>query len=281
MKFPIKLKQPLQLFAVGACLTLCFVRPGQGALAGNLPDLDPEIIANSWEEQDSKFASVTLNGREIIKIKESDRIPNAEEYAEELAAKLDDLVKNNNFDPEKLIPSKDGDLATIKLEGSTVIRFPAAEELVGTDKVASSTPLEHSFRVVNAIRNALGVTLIPQSFLKLSELAIHDASALSRAAGMHFSGAASWYGGKFNGRKTSDGTIFDEKNLTAAHRSLPFGTRLLVMNRKTGDSCVVKVNDRGPFVDGRVIDLSKAAAKQLNMIGSGVATVDCLVLDGQ
>lgn len=282
MKFPIKLNKTLQLLAVGACLTFCFVRPGQSALAGNLPDLDPEIIANSWEEQDDKFASVTLNGREIIKIKESDRIPNAEEYAEELAAKLDELVKDNKFDPEKLTPSKDGELATIKLDGSTVIRFPAAEELVGNNQVvAKASPLEHSFRIVNAIRNALGVTLIPQSFLKLSELAIHDASAITRAAGMHFSGAASWYGGKFNGRKTSDGTVFDEKNLTAAHRSLPFGTRLLVMNRKTGDSCVVKVNDRGPFVDGRVIDLSKAAAKQLNMIGSGVATVDCLVLDGQ
>jgi rare lipoprotein A len=280
VKFPIKLNKTIQLLALGAVLCFCFIRPHQAALAGNLPELAPEIIANSWEENDDKFASVTLNGREIIKIKESERIPNAEEYAEELAARLDDLVKDNKFDPEKLVPSKDGDIATIRVGSATVIKFPPAEDLIGTDNPPQATPLEHSFRVVNAIRNALGATLIPQSFLKLSEMALHDASALTKAAG-HFSGAASWYGGKFNGRKTSDGTVFDEKHLTAAHRSLPFGTKLLVMNRKTGDSCVVKVNDRGPFVDGRVIDLSKAAAKQLNMIGSGVATVDCLVLDGQ
>lgn len=245
-----------------------------------MPDLAPEIIANSWQEADEKYASVTLNGREIVKIKESDHIPNAEEYAEEFAAKLDEVLKDNKFDPEKLVPAKDGEIATIKLDGSTVIKFPAAADLIAVDKPPKATPLEHSWRIVNAIRTALGVTLLPQSFLKLSEFAIRDASLLTKAAG-HFSGAASWYGGKFNGRKTSDGTIFDEKNLTAAHRSLPFGTRLLVMNRKTGDSCVVKVNDRGPFIDGRVIDLSKAAARQLNMIGSGVATVDCLVLDGQ
>lgn len=280
MKFPIKLNRTLQLLAVGSCLCFLFVRPNEAARAANLPDLAPEIIANSWEESDEKYASVTLNGREIVKIKESDHIPNAEEYAEEFAAKLDEVLKDNKFDPEKLVPAKDGEIATIKLDGSTVIKFPAAADLIGVDKPPKATALEHSWRIVNAIRTALGVTLLPQSFLKLSEFAIRDASLLTKAAG-HFSGAASWYGGKFNGRKTSDGTIFDEKNLTAAHRSLPFGTRLLVMNRKTGDSCVVKVNDRGPFIDGRVIDLSKAAARQLNMIGSGVATVDCLVLDGQ
>jgi len=93
-----------------------------------------------------------------------------------------------------------------------------------------------------------------------------------------FSGNASWYGPHFHGRKCSDGTIFDQEGMTAAHRSLPFGTKLLVMNRRTGASCVVKVNDRGPFIGGRVIDLSKGAARQLNMLGSGVAMVDCIVL---
>jgi rare lipoprotein A len=69
--------------------------------------------------------------------------------------------------------------------------------------------------------------------------------------------------------------------MTAAHRSLPFGTKLLVMNRKTGSSCVVEINDRGPFVGDRVIDLSRGAARQLNMISSGVALVDCLVLGSE
>lgn len=59
---------------------------------------------------------------------------------------------------------------------------------------------------------------------------------------------------------------------------MPFGTKVLVKNRKTGDTCVVEVNDRGPFIDGRVIDVSKAAAKQLNMVSAGIASVECTVL---
>jgi rare lipoprotein A len=278
MNISNQVKRTVQLLGAGILICFCFARPTQTALASSgLPDLDPEIIANSWQEEDGSYASVTVNGREIIKFRESATNPNAGERAEEIAARLDELVKDNKFDPERLFPAKEGELATIKLDGATVMRFPVAD-LVVEEQSQTPTALEHSWRVVNTIRTALGVTLLPQSFLKLSEFALHDAASLAKAAG-HFSGAASWYGGKFNGRKCSDGTVYDDQLMTAAHRSLPFGTKLLVLNRKTGDSCVVKVNDRGPFVDGRVIDLSKAAAKKLNMIGSGVATVDCLVLD--
>ena len=80
------------------------------------------------------------------------------------------------------------------------------------------------------------------------------------------------------GTKVPMAQFLIKNGMTAAHRSLPFGTKLLVMNRRTGDSCVVKVNDRGPFIGGRVIDLSKGAARQLNMLGSGIAMVDCIVL---
>jgi rare lipoprotein A len=106
---------------------------------------------------------------------------------------------------------------------------------------------------------------------------IGDRNALA-AAGAAFSGQASWYGPKFHGRKCSDGSRFDMEKMTAAHRSLPFGTKLLVMNRATGASCVVSVNDRGPFIGNRVLDLSKGAARKLNMLGSGVAMVDCLII---
>lgn len=241
-----------------------------------LPDIDPEIIANSWQEQDDTFASVTLNGKEILKFKESANCPNAGQKAEEIAAKLNELLLDDKFDAERLFPSRAGDLAALKVDGETVLKL-SATDIVDSDQSEPSSALTMSWRMVNTIRNALGATQLPQSFLKFSELALHDIRGLGQAAG-HFSGAASWYGGYFNGRKTADGTIYDERNMTAAHRSLPLGTKLLVMNRRTGDSCVVKVNDRGPYIDGRIIDLSKAAARQLNMVGCGVATVDCLVL---
>ena len=82
-------------------------------------------------------------------------------------------------------------------------------------------------------------------------------------------GLASWYGGKFQGRLTSSGEVFDTNLLTAAHKTLPFGTLVKVTNLANGRSAVVKINDRGPFVEGRIIDLSRAAAEQIDMVGTG------------
>jgi rare lipoprotein A len=91
-------------------------------------------------------------------------------------------------------------------------------------------------------------------------------------------GVASWYGGKFHGRLTSNGEVFDTNELTAAHKSLPFGTMVKVMNLDNGRWVVVRINDRGPFVEGRVIDLSRAAADALCMLSSGVARVSLEII---
>ncbi|MAZ85196.1 MAG: septal ring lytic transglycosylase RlpA family lipoprotein [Rhizobiales bacterium] len=88
-------------------------------------------------------------------------------------------------------------------------------------------------------------------------------------------GKASWYALH---SKTASGERMDPSKLTAAHRSLRFGTKLQVTNRKTGKSVVVRVNDRGPFIRGRVLDVSKAAASHLGMVNSGVANVCFKVL---
>ncbi len=87
------------------------------------------------------------------------------------------------------------------------------------------------------------------------------------------SGTASWYGGKFQGRKTANGEIFDTYKFTAAHKTLPFNTIVRVTNLNNGLSVEVRINDRGPFVKGRIIDLSRAAAEKLDMTASGVAPV--------
>ncbi|TYP47023.1 septal ring lytic transglycosylase RlpA family protein [Thermosediminibacter litoriperuensis] len=88
-----------------------------------------------------------------------------------------------------------------------------------------------------------------------------------------FTGNASWYGPGFNGKRTASGQVFNQESLTAAHRSLPFGTRVKVTNLKNGKSVAVVINDRGPYVKGRHIDLSKKAAEILGMIESGVVPV--------
>lgn len=86
-------------------------------------------------------------------------------------------------------------------------------------------------------------------------------------------GMASWYGPGFQGKRTASGERFDEQELTAAHRTLPFGSHVLVRNVRTGREVLVRINDRGPWVRDRVIDLSKAAAAALDMLQAGEAPV--------
>jgi rare lipoprotein A len=91
-------------------------------------------------------------------------------------------------------------------------------------------------------------------------------------------GYASWYGKAHQGRPTASGETYDMKKFTAAHPALPMGTRLLVTNLNNGRSVTVRVNDRGPFVDGRIVDLSYAAAREVGAIGDGVVPVRIRVL---
>jgi rare lipoprotein A len=86
-------------------------------------------------------------------------------------------------------------------------------------------------------------------------------------------GVASYYADKFHGRTTANGETFDMYALTAAHRTLPFGTKLKVTSLANNRSVLVRINDRGPFVNGRIIDLSLGAAKEIQMIQSGLAPV--------
>ncbi|MCZ7614804.1 MAG: septal ring lytic transglycosylase RlpA family protein [Ignavibacteriaceae bacterium] len=82
---------------------------------------------------------------------------------------------------------------------------------------------------------------------------------------------ASWYGPKFHGKMTANGEIYDQMALTAAHKSLRFGTLLKVTNPKNGRSVVIRINDRGPYIEGRDLDLSKGAAIELGILRKGVA----------
>jgi rare lipoprotein A len=98
------------------------------------------------------------------------------------------------------------------------------------------------------------------------------------ASGYTEEGNASWYGKPFNGRRASNGEIYDMYKLTAAHRTLPFDTMVRVTNLNNGKSTTVRITDRGPFVDNRVIDLSLAAAREIESVGPGVVPVRLEVL---
>jgi rare lipoprotein A len=102
---------------------------------------------------------------------------------------------------------------------------------------------------------------------------------LDSSEGFSERGVASWYGRDFHGKPTSSGEIYDMRQMTAAHKTLPIPTWVEVTNLTNGRSVVVRVNDRGPFVDDRVIDLSQRAAEELDMIGAGTARVQVRALD--
>lgn len=92
-------------------------------------------------------------------------------------------------------------------------------------------------------------------------------------------GEASWYGPGFHGRRTASGEVYDMEALTAAHNELPFGSRIRVVNLDNGRETRVRINDRGPFARGRVLDLSRAAARAIGMLGPGTARVRIEVLE--
>jgi rare lipoprotein A len=136
--------------------------------------------------------------------------------------------------------------------------------------------------ILNRVRSRFGIAPVA-SIEKPSPMASAGKTAKKVAMSVlnSFQGGASWYGGNgdgFHGRRTASGATFNTYSLMAAHKSLPFGTRVRVTNVANGKQVVVKIMDRGPYIGGRVIDLSKAAAQLLGMMNTGVARVRVDVL---
>ena len=122
-------------------------------------------------------------------------------------------------------------------------------------------------------------TLVSSAFIA-GLLLTGTASMAAVSTGNSQSGMASFYHDRFHGRKTASGTRYDKNELSAAHKTLPLGTRVRVTDSRTGRDVVVRINDRGPYVKGRVIDLSRAAANKLGLMAKGVSRVKVEVLRG-
>ena len=112
------------------------------------------------------------------------------------------------------------------------------------------------------------------TFYLLTGVALIGLALLYSLFGPYYEvGIASWYGPGFDGNYTANGEIYDMDGISAAHKTLPFGTIVRVVDLETGKSVVVRINDRGPFIEGRIIDLSKGAAEKLGIIDKGIARV--------
>lgn len=129
---------------------------------------------------------------------------------------------------------------------------------------------------IDGVRKHFALVLVA---LALGACAKRAKVAVTPARGATEEGIASWYGHPYHGRATASGEIYDMNALTAAHRTLAFGVWLEVRNLTNGRTVEVRVNDRGPFVKNRIIDLSRAAAERIELIGPGVARVRLKVVD--
>ena len=118
--------------------------------------------------------------------------------------------------------------------------------------------------------------IIPLMFLFLSSCDISGNGIMDGE--FYESGIASWYGDDYHGKPTANGEIYDMEALTAAHKTLPFNSLVRVVNRDNGKTVTVRINDRGPFVEGRLIDLSRKAAREIGIITVGLARVDLYVV---
>ncbi len=149
----------------------------------------------------------------------------------------------------------------VSVQGKTLVTLDRQTILAGGNGHDSAT---EALQVANRLRRLLG---------DAPPLTAFGTSKIKPSLGRPLEGIASWYGPGFSGEPSASGAVFNPEALTAAHRTLPFGTKVLVTNLDNGRSVVVRINDRGPYVANRIIDLSAAAARVIGILRSGIAPV--------
>ena len=192
--------------------------------------------------------------------------------AKAVASRLEQL-NQEKIDPDKITVgwSEQTESYSIKVN---------EEELVKVDQTtllpdATSDLGEDALQATNRLRRLMGGAPPLPEVVGKPQIKPAAPTGVKQSRGR---GVASWYGPGFHGRTTANGERFNQNGLTAAHRSLPFGTRVRVTNVNNGRSVVVRINDRGPYAKGRVIDLSAGAARVIGLMNSGVAPVRIQVL---
>lgn len=177
----------------------------------------------------------------------------------------DAIVARWNSEDESFVVAW-GDESLITLDDQTILPD------------TTDNPGEDALHIANRLRRLLGDA---PPIARIEGLPEPTAVGQVGIVTSTLTGMASWYGPGFHGRRSASGEVFNQNDLTAAHRTLPFGTRVRVTNLSTGQSVVVRINDRGPFGHGRVIDLSAAAAGNIGIRASGVGRVQLEVLSAE
>ncbi len=205
-----------------------------------------------------------------------------------VAAKINQLILNK-VDASKITVSwtapssstaneaQPRDRYTIKVNNDDLVEINSNTQLAGTTKDPAKDALQAANRLRRLIGNASPLSGVANLPGRLSMPKLPKQISIGSVL-VSLKGIASWYGYDGSGSETAAGERYNPEGMTAAHRSLPLGTKVRVTNTRNGRSVVVRINDRGPYVRGRIIDLSAAAARILGMMGSGVAPVRIDVL---
>lgn len=193
-----------------------------------------------------------------------------------LAEQLKRLLRQDSFEPEAIAPSPIDPYAgpDNSAAPSLMVSADGRELFAITPSMTESTGYSPEWTAIswaNNLRVALAVEPLSPTEAQLSLKGLRASAAL-------LSGEASWYGPYFHGRTTANGETFNQNDLTVAHKSLPFGTHLQVRNLANDQTVIVRVNDRGPYVGDRSLDLSKAAARCLGSEQVGVIPYEAVIL---
>ena len=212
----------------------------------------------------NKGYAVYIDNKQAIWFTKDLSSVSAEQRAKIVANNINRILAEG-MDPATIRPVKEGK--------NTYLRA-GAENLVTVDEVNAKavgvSVHELAYTWANGTRIALGANPLRKDYADISRGYM---GRESRYLGHTMTGMASWDGPAFHGKRAADGSRFNTDEYTAAHKTYPFGTLVKVTNLRTNKSCAVKITDRGPYAHGRVIDLSKKAAEDIGMLGSGVAKV--------
>jgi rare lipoprotein A len=255
---------PIQLNNISSISSFALLKPTP-LIASNISKValaiskvNPNKILNKYSVKLTSTSfnqwTIWVNGNQIIKIK------NPVE-ASLITARINYLLKQPDFDPREIAPLQQKGKDMVVMGKKLVLKLPSKLDIPGADLI----------QIANNLRIATGAE--PLNLFEVQGQ-VYEVAYTKKG----IKGTASWYGPYFHGRMTANGEIFDQNDMTAAHKSLPFNTRLQVTNLNNGKTTIVRINDRGPYVGDRVLDLSMAAAKELGSDSSGVVPIEATIL---
>lgn len=231
----------------------------------NTPSIDAGVLTVKVNPAPNNKGHVVYIGNKqaIWFVKDLAEMPSSQR-AELVAQKISKLLENG-VNPMIIKPVREGKNTFIQAGEEKIVTVDETNA-----KAVGVSVHELAYTWANNTRVAMGANPLRKDY---SDVSRSISNSEFRYLGHTMTGMASWYGAPFHGRRSSDGSRYNKEEFTAAHLTYPFGTLVKVTNLKNSRSCVVKITDRGPYVNGRIIDLSKKAAEELGMISSGVAKV--------